>query len=442
MKVVAERTLELAKLEPVALKVASDGLKDDLDWLWLPETFRAMRHRNYRLFWTGVFTSNIGNWIQNVAQGYLVYQLTNSPFMVGLVSFANSLPILLFSLAGGLLADRLEKRKVLLLTQSVMMACILIMSLLTFGAMINIWHIIALSSIIGTATAFNAPSYMSLTSELVGREDLTNAIALNSTQFNLSRLIGPTIAVLLAAAVGLAGCFLVNGLSYLAVIASLLILRIPAVAKPKLATGSALANLREGFSYLRQHPDLLTLVGMAGMLTIFAFPYAALMPVMARDVLHQGIGGQGWLMTSMGVGATAGALTLARMSDYPNKGRLAVLGFFTFSVALFAFSQSQEMWFSMLALVVQGGGMITFMANGNTILQSTVPGELRGRVLSIWTLCNMGLVPFGSIQAGAVAENFGAPAALGVGAIVCFVFVALIATFRPQMWQLRIIQER
>lgn len=426
---------EIAKVEVVA---PGAQVKDELSWGWLPETFRALRHTNYRIYWAGIFTSNIGNWINQVAQGYLVYQLTNSPFMVGLVSFANSLPILLFTLWGGVLADRVEKRRILLITQAVMMTAIMTLAVLTATSVVTIWHILTLTAIIGTATAFNQPAFMSMTIELVGKKDLTNALALNSTQFNMSRLLGPTIAVLLAGAVGIAGCFFANGLTYFAVLAALLLIKIPYPIERKADMGGAFANLKEGFGYLRRSPDLLTLIGMATTLTIFAFPYAALMPVMARDVLKQGIAGQGWLMTSMGVGATIGALMIARRSDYPNKGRLILIGFFTFSVALFVFSQSHIMWLSMLAMVVQGGGMITFMANSNTVLQTNVPGELRGRVLSIWTLVNLGFVPFGSLQAGAVAQQWGAPVALGIGAAVCFLVAAAIALLRRRMWQLTI----
>ncbi len=425
---------ELVKTDEVGALVGSEvEVEGHESWLWIPASFRALRNANYRIFWSSVFTSNIGSWIQTVAQGYLVLQLTNSPFMVGLVSFATSLPVLLFTLVGGVVADRRDKRRLLIMTQSLLLAVTMVMALLTLTNVINIWLIIGLSVLIGTTNAFNAPAYQSILIDIVGRRDLLNAVALNSAQFNMSRIIGPSLVAPLVALAGFAGCFFINSLSFAAVIFALMTIKIVNSNAGRQATGSGLQNLKDGLTYLRSRPDLMMLIAMAAVLTIFAFPYSMLMPVMARDVLHVGLPGQGALMTAMGVGATIGALTLAAKSDYPHKGKLILIGFFTFSAALLVFALSTNLYVSMVAMAFLGAGMITFMASGNTVLQANVPSQMRGRVLSVWMLSNMGLVPFGSMQAGAVAQSFGAPVALSIGAIICATIVLAIAIFVPRI---------
>jgi MFS family permease len=425
---------ELVKTDEVGALVGSEvEIEGRQSWLWIPASFRALRNADYRIFWGSVFTSNIGSWIQTIAQGYLVLQLTNSPFMVGLVSFATSLPVLLFSLIGGVVADRRDKRRLLIMTQSLLLTVTMMMALLTLTGLINIWLIIGLSALIGTTNAFNMPAYQSILIDIVGRKDLLNAVALNSAQFNMSRIIGPSLVAPLVALAGFAGCFFINSLSFLAVIIALLTIKIVNSNAGRKATGSGIQNLKDGLAYLRSRPDLMMLIAMAATLTIFAFPYSILMPVMARDVLHVGLPGQGELMAVMGVGATIGALTLAAKSDYPHKGRLIIIGFFTFAVALLVFALSTNFYVSLVAMIFLGAGMITFMASGNTILQANVPSHMRGRVLSVWMLCNMGLVPFGSMQAGTIAEHLGAPFALSVGAIVCALVVVAVAIFVPQI---------
>ncbi len=424
--------LDVAKADEVGA-LTSVEVEGRQSWLWIPASFRALRNADYRIFWASVFTSNIGSWIQTIAQGYLVLQLTNSPFMVGLVSFATSLPVLLFSLIGGVVADRRDKRRLLVMTQSLLLTVTMMMALLTFTGLINIWLIIALSVLIGTTNAFNMPAYQSILIDIVGRKDLLNAVALNSAQFNMSRIIGPSLVAPLVAAAGFAGCFFINSLSFFAVIIALLTIKIVNSNAGRKASGSGIQNLKDGLAYLRSRPDLMMLIAMAATLTIFAFPYSMLMPVMARDVLHVGLPGQGELMTAMGVGATIGALTLAAKSDYPHKGRLIIIGFFTFAIALLVFALSTNFYISLVAMAFLGAGMITFMASGNTVLQANVPSHMRGRVLSVWMLCNMGLVPFGSMQAGAIAEHLGAPFALSIGAIVCAIVVAALALFVPRI---------
>jgi MFS family permease len=399
--------------------------------MWIPSGFRALRNTDYRIYWGSIFSSNIGSWVQTVAQGYLVLQLTNSPFMVGLVSFAAGLPVLLFSLIGGVVADRRDKRRVLILTQSMLLSFTMMMAILTLLNVISIWWILILSLLIGTTNAFNAPAYQSILIEIVGRKNLLNAVALNSAQFNMSRIIGPALVAPLVALVGFAGCFFVNSLSFVAVIIALMVINITYATRQPKSSGGGLQNMKEGFAYLRTRPDLMVLIAMTGVLTIFAFPYSALMPVMARDVLQVGLGGQGQLLTAMGVGATIGALTLAAKSEYPHRGRLIIGGFITFSIALLVFALSTNFVVSLIAMAFLGAGMITFTSSGNTVLQANVPSSMRGRVLSVWMLCNMGLVPFGSMQAGTVAQHWGAPVALAGGAIICILAVAMIAIFVP-----------
>lgn len=385
------------------------------------EIFRALRHRNYRLFWTGYFLSNIGSWMQNVAQGWLVLQLTDSSFLLGLVAFANSLPMLFLLPVGGVIADRLDRRRLMLVTQAAMMALALMLAVLTSRGAIVVWEIVAISFFTGLAMSLNAPSYQAMVQDLVGREDLMNAIALNATQFNLSRAIGPAIAGWIIAGAGIAFCFYLNALSFLAVILALGMIRVreshQAAASSKL--GSVWDNLMEAAAYVRESRLTRALLLLIAVISIFGLPYLVLMPVFARDVLGVGARGLGYLMSASGSGAVAGALFVASYGSLKASHLMLRAGAILLSASLIVFSFSPIYQLSLLALFLIGFAMSMFIATTNTTLQVLVPAYMRGRIMSLYALGFVGLSPLGSLQAGAIAHYLGAPAALGTGSIIC-----------------------
>jgi MFS family permease len=398
-------------------------------FVW-PETFRALRHPNYRLFWTGALIGNIGSWMRAIALGWLVLDLTGSAFLLGVVSFAQTVPVLLLSLPAGVLADRFERRRVLLVTQACLLVLTFLLALLVQSGLITIGQLMLLSTLMGVAIAFNAPAWQSFITDLVGKDDLMNAIALNSAQFNLSRIVGPALAGVLIAVVGLPLCFFVNAVTYLAVLGALGVMRLRPAARPagRLALWSGIA---EGLAALRDDPPVRALMLLTAVLTIFGFPYAVLMPVIAREALGQGADGYGQLMAATGLGAFAGALAVAARGRRTPSGRVVLPAVGVFAAALLVFALSRLYLLSLAALAVLGAGMIVYMALVNTLIQGRVPEALRGRVMSIWTLTAFGLTPFGSLQAGALAGLFGAPLALGLGAIACAVAAGLLAVLTP-----------
>lgn len=384
--------------------------------LW-GRTFRALRHRNFRLFWTGQLVSLVGTWMQSIAQGWLVLRLTDSAWLLGLVSAAGSLPILFLSLPGGVAADRVDKRRLLLVTQATSMALALTLALLTATGWVRVWHIMVLAFGLGVVNAFDVPGRQSFVIELVGPDDLLNAIALNSSIFNGARIAGPALAGILIGLVGEAGCFLFNCLSYLAVLASLLLMELPP-RNPPLTAESAWTRLVEGLRYLVAEPILLVLEGLIGLYSVFALSYVVLMPIFARDILRTDSRGFGLLMAATGVGALAGALTLASLGDFRRRGRLVMAGALALPAFLLAFSFSRSFHLSLALLVGAGWAMITHAATTNTLIQARVPDRLRGRVMSVYALMFLGMSPLGALQAGAVANALGAPAAVRIGVLL------------------------
>ncbi len=405
----------------------------------LPRTFKALQHRNYRLFWTGQLVSLTGTWMQSIAQGWLVYLLTKSALNLGVVSFSQFLPVLLFTLVGGVVADRFDRHKIVLLTQSASLVQASILALLTLTGVVQVWHIIALAFLLGTINAFDTPARQSLIHELVAKEDLMNAIALNSTAFNGTRIVGPAIAGTLLGAlsawvhsqfalepdtatrIAVGVCFALNALSYSAVIVGLLLMdRRPRVRQSN--HESVWRSLWTGVDYARRDSRVLALLSLMGVSSIFGFSYVTLMPLYAGEILKVGPQGYGFLMAAAGLGALSGALILASLGNYQRKGLLLSIGNFVFPVMLLVFAQSKIFPISLIALVGFGWGLITQNALTNTLLQTIVPGQLRGRILSLYTLMFMGMLPFGSLQIGALAEKFGAPVALTIGATICLGF--------------------
>lgn len=411
----------------------------NLRWIsqhWFARTFRALRHRNFRLFWCGQVVSLTGTWMQWVAHSWLVLQLTNSAFLLGLVSSIGSFPVLIFSLLGGVVADRVNKRLLLIVTQSLAMLLAFVLAILTSLGWIQVWQIMLLAFILGVVNAFDHPARQVFIFEIVGKEDLLNAIALHSSIFNAARIIGPAIAGILVALIGVAGCFYLNVVSFLAVIAGLWMIRIDSSLYSS-RQASIWDNMREGLSHIRYHRTILILIVTMAVVSIFGVPYGVLMPVFARDVLKAGASGLGFLMAATGTGALIGALTLATLGNIRRKGWFLLVGAFSFSLSLLLFSFSRSFRFSLICLVGAGWSLITCTATTNTLLQTLVPDALRGRVMSIFTLMFLGMAPLGSLQAGMVATHLGAPIAVGLGAFICMGYVLFIFYKFPRLRHLR-----
>jgi len=369
----------------------------------LPRIVRALRHKDFRLFWIGNFLSNIGTWMQNVAQGWLILKLTNSAFWLGLVGFAASIPILVFALIGGVIADHVNNRKLLIATQSTMMVSAFVMAALAFAKVITPHEIVLLALLTGIAMSLNTPSYQALVPQLVPREDLTNSIALNSAQFNMSRVLGPTLGGLAMARVGVAGNFLLNGLSFLAVIFVLTQIRYPRRHSPP--EGHFLQKLHQGFAYVSSHKVMAPLVVVTGIASLLTIPYLVFVPYFARDVLHSDETGLGVLMACSGVGAFFGAVTIAYLTKIRRRGTFVLragMGLFL-SVILFTFSRSFLL--SGLLLAAAGYSMIMMVATVNSLLQHLAEESMRGRVMSIYSTAFLGLPPIGSLIAGLLARR-------------------------------------
>jgi MFS family permease len=389
--------------------------------------FSSLAHRPFRRYWIGLFLSNIGTWMQVVAQGWLVLRLSDSAFMLGLVGFAGSIPTLLFAPLAGVAADRADRRKLLLTMQCTQMVCALVLATATGAGFVSVPLVGAVAIVSGFANAFMMPSHQSLFLDLVGREDLMNAISINSMQFNLSRVVGPMIAGLMIAAFGETGCFLLNAVSYLAVIAALMAL--PPLARHRAPSRGAWVELRIGMRFARRRPLILPLLAIAAALAAFGTPAVTLAPLFARKLLHVGPEGLGGMLSAVGLGAAASALLLASRGDFRNKGRAVIVAASGFALSLLGFAVSRQYALSLAFLALLGASMSSSASLINTLLQTSAPDRLRGRVISLYALAWLGLVPVGNLQAGAVAERFGPAAALFVGAagiVLTLLFVRIV----------------
>jgi MFS family permease len=395
----------------------------------------ALRNRNFRVFVMGQLVSLIGTWMQSVAQSWLVYRLTGSAVLLGTVGFASQIPIFLLSPLGGVVADRHERRRVLLLTQSTMMVLAMVLAVLTLLGPIHVWHILILASMLGIANGFDIPTRQAFVVELVPRADLPNAIALNSSMFNGARVVGPAVAGIIVSAVGEGWCFFGNAVSYLAVLTSLLLLRLPkrdfAERRP-----SPFEDILEGFRFVAGTRPIRSLLVLLGLVSMTGMPYATLMPVMAQDVLHSGASGLGLLMGAAGTGALAGALALAWHNSLRGLGRWVGLGAVSFGTWLILFSLSRSFWLSVALLLPAGFSLLLQMSSTNTLIQSMVPDRLRGRVMSVYAMTFMGMAPLGALLAGTAADVLGAPMAIGIGGGISIagglVFLLRLAELRPE----------
>ena len=383
-----------------------------------------------------MFVSLIGTWIQSTAQSWLTFELTKSAFLLGVVGFLSSIPVFLLSLFAGVLADRVNKRNILIATQVAFMLLAFLLAVLTQMKTITAFQIMVIALLNGIVMAFDAPSRQAVVVELVGREHVFNAVALNSVSFNSSRLIGPALAGVLVATVGMSGCFYINGVSFFAVIIALFLIKVHNHAKID-RNKSPLKDLKEGLVFIKNNPTILVLISMVGIVSLFGIAYIILMPIFANDILRSGVKGLGALMSASGFGALIGALILARLGDFKFKGSLLIVSTFVFSVSLVLFSLSKDMLFSLIALMLVGASSVTAIALINTILQIIVPDEFRGRVMSVFMLTFAGLMPFGNLLAGALSEIWGVSLVVTASGIICTTFFVIIALVYPQIRDLR-----
>jgi MFS family permease len=389
------------------------------------QTFSSLRSPNYRLWFAGQLVSLVGTWMQQTAQGYLVYQLTGSDAYLGYVVFATGAPSWLFMLYGGVVADRVSRRTTLVVTQAAMMVLAFLLTGLVATGAVRPWHIVAIAFLLGIATAFDAPARQSFVVELVSREDLTNAIALNSTMFNGAVVIGPAVAAAIYAAFGPAWCFAVNGISFLAVIAALLRMRITRLP-PAQHHPSAVAQARQGLHYVVRDPTVRVLVINLALVGLFGISVLTLVPAWSEDVVGGGVRTNGLLLSARGVGAMAGALLIAWLSGRRVRGRLWSLGSLAMPAALFVFGVTRWLPLSMLAMVALGWSFMTQANTSNALVQTSVADELRGRVMSIYLLVFFGLQPIGGLISGTLAEVIGEPRTVLASACVLAVVAAWI----------------
>jgi MFS family permease len=388
-------------------------------------TFAAFRHYNFRIFFFGFVVSLVGVWMQRVAQAWLVLDLTGSAFYVGLVDALGSLPVLLLSLYAGALADRFSKHRMVIATQSAAMLVAFAFAAFVYAGRDTVGIVMVLAALMGVATAFDIPARQSFFVEIVGKEDLASAIALNSSAFNATRLVGPAVAGLTIAAVGVAACFLANGVTYLAVLAALLMMRLPPFVRSTNPT-PAWSNIRAGLQYVVAEPRVRTLLVNIAVMSIFGLPIITLLPVFARNVLGRGAQEYGWMMSAVGGGALVGALGVATFAPRMPKGLVLGWAAAVFGALVAGLGLVHSLWVAIVMLTLLGAAMITTTALTNTVLQTLAPDELRGRVVSAYTFAFVGMTPFGSFLGGTVADLLGVPIALLTGGAVSLAAAVLL----------------
>jgi MFS family permease len=377
--------------------------------------WRALRHRNFQLFFSGQLISLIGTWMQSVAQSWLVYRLTGSALLLGSVGFASQVPVFVFAPLGGIAADRFNRRQIVIATQTAAMLLAAILAALTLFHKVQVWHVFVLASLLGIVNAFDIPGRQSFLVDMVGKEDLMNAIALNSSMFNGARVIGPAIAGILVARIGEGWCFFANAVSYIAVIIGLLLMRV--ISPVRAAMASPLEHMMEGFRFVNQTAPIRALLLLLGLVSLVGMPYVVLMPIFADQILHGGARGLGILMGATGVGALLGALTLAFREGVKGLGRWVAWCCAGFGASLVIFALSRTFWVSVILLLPVGYCMMLQMACSNTLIQVMVPDALRGRVMAVYSMMFMGMAPIGALFGGALAERLGAPRTVAIGGL-------------------------
>src|ERR1051325_4260974 len=432
--------LSVLELHPILYMEASRDKTTTSRW---SQTFRALQHRNYQLFFAGQLISLVGTWMDQIAESWLVYRLTGSALLLGTVAFASQIPVFLLAPIGGALADRYDRRRILVGTQSSMMGLTFILAWLTLSHRVQIWHVVTLAALTGIVNAFDLPARQAFVVDMVARADLVNAIALNSSMFNGARIIGPALAGIVVAAIGEGWCFFANGISFIAVIAGLLLMKIE---RPRqLIEGSPIENIIEGFRFVAGTGPVRALMLLLGLVSFTAMPYAVLMAVFAAQILHGGAKALGLLMGCSGAGALVGALTLAMRKTLKGLSVWVAVSCAGFGTALLLFSFSRSMWLSCALLVPAGFCMMIQMASSNTLIQSMVPDRLRGRVMSVYAMTFMGMAPLGALLAGSVAHNIGAPLTVAIGGVVsvvgAFIFGMRLPVHRPVAREMIIAQQ-
>jgi MFS family permease len=392
---------------------------------------RALRHRNFQLFFSGQLISLIGTWMQSVAQSWLVYRLTGSALLLGSVGFASQIPVFLFAPLGGITADRVNRRYIVICTQVASMLLAAILAALTLFHRVQVWHVFVLASLLGVVNAFDIPGRQSFLVEMVGREDLMNAIALNSSMFNGARVIGPAIAGILVAKIGEGWCFFGNAVSYIAVIIGLLLMRVHSPVRAAMA--SPLEHMMEGFRFVDRTAPIKALLLLLGLVSLVGMPYVVLMPIFADQILHGGARGLGILMGSTGVGALFGALTLAFREGVKGLGRWVAWCCAGFGASLAVFALSHTFWLSVILLLPVGYCMMLQMACSNTLIQVMVPDALRGRVMAVYSMMFMGMAPIGALLGGVLAESLGAPRTVAIGGVACLLAAGWFARHLPKI---------
>jgi MFS family permease len=394
---------------------------------------RAFKHRNYRLFFAGQLVSLIGTWTQSVAQIWLVYRLTGSALLLGTVTFCQQVPVFLLATVGGMVADRVPRRSVLVVTQSAAMTLAFILSGLTLGGVVKVGHILVLATMLGIVNAFDIPTRQSFVSQMVGRENLMNAVALNSSMVNGARIIGPAIAGFSVKAFGEGWCFFINGLSFIAVISGLLAMRDLPEAPPRDESESAMSRIVEGFRFVVTEKRVRALLILFAVTALAGMPYSTLMPIFASKVFHGDARTLGLLMGAIGVGALGGALALASRARMRGTDTWVNIACGTFGASLVLFALSKTFWLSMIILVPLGASMMTQLSATNTRVQTMTPDALRGRVMAVWAMIFMGFAPFGSLLAGWLAGSIGPARTLMAGGTICMVGACAFALWLPRL---------
>jgi MFS family permease len=394
-------------------------------------TLRAFRHRNFQLFFSGQLISLIGTWMQTVAQAWLVYRMTKSALLLGSVGFASQIPVFLIAPFGGITADRANRQRLVIATQTAAMILAGILAWLCLSGRVHVWHIFVLASTLGVVNAFDIPGRQAFIVDMVGKEDLMNAIALNSSMFNGARVIGPAIAGILVAKIGEGWCFAANSISYIAVIVGLSLMHVHCA--PRTSKHSPIEDIIEGFRWVNHTRVIRALLLLLGLVSLVGMPYTVLMPVFADRILHGGARGLGILMGATGVGAMFGALTLAAKTGVKGLGRWVSTACASLGISLFLFSFSTHFWLSAALLLPAGYSMMLQMACSNTLIQTMVPDQLRGRVMSVYSMMFMGMAPFGAFFGGALAHHIGAPITVAIGGATCVVGAILFGRALPDL---------
>ena len=395
-----------------------------------------MQHRNFRLYFGGQLISMAGTWMQSVALGWVVYQLSHSDLMLGIVGFAAAIPVLPISPWAGVIVDRVSKRGLLVATQTAAMILAFVLSILAFTGTIQTWHVIVLAAALGAVNAFDGPGRQAFVVEMVGREDLTNAIALNSMMMNGARVVGPALGGLLLATVGAAWCFFINGLSFLAVIASLLMMRL-SIRRTAPHTGSPWQQLLDGLHYVAAHREILGLLLLALIFSVFGISYSTILPAFADEILHSDATGLGALTSAIGLGAVVGAFLVARYGHRSRRGHWLTLALLAFPVLLALFAYSSGLPVALLLAFGLGIGFMLVFTNLNILLQTSVDDTMRGRVLALYTLTFFGFAPFGNLAIGALSQQWGISPTLLVSAVLTLILAVAVIAWAPHVRKMR-----